>query len=56
MNIIQNFKNEMENSGLICEEQVVFDGKIHRFHVQHDSPGSKNGWYVLYDTPVPFGI
>lgn len=31
------------------------DGRLHRFHVPDDKPGSKNGWYVAYLHPWPAG-
>ena len=27
----------------------IADGEIHRFHVQGDRQGSRNGWYILFD-------
>lgn len=35
---------------------LTADGRIHRYRVEGDKPGSKNGWYVLYDDgAVPAG-
>lgn len=34
---------------------IVFDGRLHRFHVQDDKRGSRNGWFVLDDDGVPGG-
>ncbi|WP_460054052.1 hypothetical protein [Pseudomonas sp. S2_D06] len=31
------------------------DGKIHRFHVPGDKPGSLSGWYLLYAEPSVTG-
>ena len=31
------------------------DGKIHRYRVTGDKPGSNNGWYVLHTGAVAFG-
>jgi putative DNA primase/helicase len=28
--------------------KVIPDGGVHRFHIEGDSAGSKNGWYVLH--------
>src|SRR6476620_10328869 len=30
---------------------LVADGRVHRYRVEGDKPGSKNGWYVLHDAP-----
>lgn len=34
---------------------IVFDGCLHRFHVEDDKPGSRNGWFVLYGDGIPAG-
>lgn len=31
------------------------DGKLHRYRVQGDKSGSRNGWAVLHDGPAQFG-
>lgn len=31
------------------------DGKLQRYRVEGDKSGSRNGWAVLHDGPVPFG-
>lgn len=31
------------------------DGKLHRYRVEGDKSGSRNGWVVLHDGPAPFG-
>lgn len=35
--------------------EVIADGKIHRFRVEGDKRGSKNGWYVFFSYPVAAG-
>lgn len=37
------------------ESLPVGDGRIHRFHVAGDAPGSRNGWYVLHADARPGG-
>ena len=32
------------------------DGKVHRYRVEGDKPGSSNGWYVAHSGPVPAGV
>lgn len=34
---------------------LIADGRIHRFRLAGDKSGSRNGWAVLHDGPVPFG-
>jgi putative DNA primase/helicase len=50
-----NFKAAMDAAGLSTKDPITPDGKLHRFHVEGDKPGSKNGFYVLYDDGVPAG-
>lgn len=33
----------------------VADGRIHRYRVEGDKPGSRNGWYALHLDPIPHG-
>ncbi|AVO48484.1 hypothetical protein C6568_03815 [Melaminivora suipulveris] len=34
---------------------LIADGRLHRYRIQGDKAGSKNGWYVLHEHPVPAG-
>lgn len=34
----------------------VADGQIHRFQVEGDRVGTRNGWYVLHYSPSPLGV
>lgn len=53
--MIELFKQHLDKAGLSTKEEITADGKLHRFTVQSDKPGSKNGWYVLYDDGIPAG-
>lgn len=35
------------------KHDIIADGRIHRFRVDGDKPGSANGWYVLHLLPIP---
>lgn len=35
---------------------LVADGDMHRYRVEGDKPGSKNGWYVLHGERNPVGV
>lgn len=37
------------------KDTPVADGSIHRYRVEGDKPGSKNGWYALHLDPIPHG-
>jgi putative DNA primase/helicase len=45
--MIDTFKTALDAAGLSTKEKISPDGRMHRFHVDGDRPGSKNGWYVL---------
>lgn len=49
MTNIENFKEAMRRKGIEPPSTIVADRKFHRFHVNGDKIGSKNGWYVLFD-------
>ena len=49
------FQQAMEKMDLVCSELPIPDSTIHRFHVEGDRPGTKNGWYVLYPGDLPAG-
>jgi phage/plasmid primase-like uncharacterized protein len=46
----------MADVGLACREAIIPDGQIHRFYVEGDRRGTRNGWYVYFDGPVPGGV
>ncbi len=50
-----SFKTALEKAGLSTKYKITADGKLHRFTIQGDKPGSKNGWFVLYDDSLPAG-
>ena len=50
------FRQAMQKAGISTGSSIVADGKLHRFHVDGDSSGTANGWYVLYNGAVPAGI
>lgn len=39
------FQNAMAQAGLHCKEQLINDGKLHRFRAEGDH--KKNSWYIL---------
>ena len=53
--IENNFRNAMEQTGLYTNEALIGDGILHRFHVDGDTRGKKNGWYVLHSDGVASG-
>lgn len=47
----------MRGAGLVPLKALDLqdDGKVHRFRIEGDKPGSSNGWYVLHSHPVQAG-
>jgi putative DNA primase/helicase len=50
-----DFKGAMDAAGLLTKDPITPDGKLHRFTIEGDTSGSKNGWYVLYGDGLPAG-
>lgn len=49
---MNEFINTMLNAGITPPSDFETDGQIHRFYVEGDRTGSKNGWYVLFSDPL----
>lgn len=51
------FFDAMCCAGIVPSDRsvIVADGKLHRFHVDGDKRGSRNGWLVLYADGLPAG-
>lgn len=49
------FRAALLQAGLQIKDEVIADGRLHRFNVQGERPGSKNGWYILYCDGVSAG-
>jgi putative DNA primase/helicase len=54
--IISQFRAAMAEQGIITDDDLEADGKVHRVHVDGDKKLQKNGWYVLHaDGKKPAG-
>ncbi len=53
--IAEMFAKALSQEGLATKDKIIPDGKLHRFRVEGDKPGSKNGFYVLCGNGVPAG-
>src|SRR5690242_1223596 len=53
-NIITQFKNEMVSKGITPPEDILVDGKLHRFST-NGKHKDVSGWYVLHSNGVPAG-
>lgn len=54
MDPINEFRSVLERAG-IAAEQVIADGRLHRYWIEGDKAGTRNGWYVLHVDGVPAG-
>lgn len=47
----------MAQTGIVYDDSapIAGDGKLHRFHVEGDAPGVRNGWYCFHDDATPAG-
>lgn len=48
-------KIAMARANLSIKEEIIPDGKIHRFTVRGDKSNSQNGWYVFYEDDISAG-
>lgn len=53
--VVDLFRQAMEQEGIVTQSVIVADGRIHRFHVEEDKPGTRNGWYTLHADRVAAG-
>ncbi|NKF23065.1 DUF927 domain-containing protein [Solimonas marina] len=55
--IVDQFIGAMCSAGVVLSDRsvVTADGALHRFHVEGDKRGSRNGWFVLYGDGLPAG-
>ena len=53
---IEAFREAMRMAGIDYRGPIEADGKLHRFHVEGDSRGKRNGWYVLHLDEHPAGM
>lgn len=51
---IQDFRLAIVNAGITPPEQIIDDGKLHRFPT-NEKAGNKDGWYFLHSDGVPNG-
>lgn len=53
--IEEQFRGAMAEAGLIYHGPICADGRLHRIHIEGDSRGTRNGWFVLHANNVPAG-
>jgi phage/plasmid primase-like uncharacterized protein len=55
VNVIEQFMAAMRELDIDIDENIIADGKLHRYHVAGDRSRSKNAWAVLYVDDHPAG-
>lgn len=53
--IILSFSSAMHDVGIVTNDEIIADGKLHRVHVIGDKRGTRNGAYILHDNGQPAG-
>lgn len=53
--VITEFLSAMREHGIETNDQIIADGRLHRFHVTGDHKHDKNGWYKLVIDDRPAG-
>lgn len=48
MSALHEFREAMHRAGLPAPDRIEPDGVLHRFFVEGDRRGSRNGWYALH--------
>lgn len=46
--VVDQFRSAMRAHGLIVDDAIIADGRIHRYHAEGDRPGSRNAWALLH--------
>lgn len=54
--VLDQFTRAMRGRGLVSLDPIIADGRLHRFRVEGDKAGSRNGWFVLHADGLPAGM
>lgn len=54
-NLEQEFKNKISASGLVPPQDIIMDGRLHRF-ASDGRKGKNAGWYIFYADDKPVGV
>lgn len=53
---LKQFQDAMLVAGITPPFAIQLDGAIHRFYIEGDKKGSKNGWYIFFDDFISCGV
>ena len=51
---LEGFRSEISKAGLSLPNEIIYDGRIHRFS-SNGKPTDNAGWYVLFPDGIPAG-
>jgi len=54
--IEQLFRKAMADKGIETKDTIICDMRLHRFYIDGDKVGSKNGWYIVYPNRPVMGV
>jgi len=54
--LTQQFQAEISSKGITPPNEMRDDAKVHRFYIQGDKLGTKNGWYIFFRNNIPCGV
>ena len=52
---IDQFRQAMQMAGIYFSGEIIADGRLHRFHIEGQKMGTKNGAYILHLDDHPAG-
>jgi len=55
-NSITQFRDAMRAAGIAPPDVIEADGSLHRYRIEGDKGGSRNGWYCLHLNDRPAGV
>lgn len=56
LSVEAQFREAMQSAGITYHGAIIADGQLHRFYIEGDKAGSKNGYYKLHLDGTPAGI
>ncbi|WP_407122157.1 toprim domain-containing protein [Bradyrhizobium sp. STM 3561] len=45
---VAQFRDAMAAQGIVVAEEIIADGRLHRYHVEGDKKGQRNAWAILH--------
>ncbi|MGA4191076.1 toprim domain-containing protein [Ralstonia nicotianae] len=52
---VAQFRDAMAAQGIVVTDEIIADGRLHRYHVDGDKKGQRNAWAILHFDDKPAG-